>query len=83
VRHSKLDTLKLYFEKFKQKFKKKDNRSKIIINNIDKNNFIKKRSAINIKIDFEYYLKFFKKNYIPYYFIISIILVISIVFIIF
>lgn len=84
MRHTRLETFKLYFEKFIQKFKKKkDSKYKLIINNIDRNNFVKKRKSINININFEYYLKFFKKNYIPYYFIISIIIILVIIFVLF
>lgn len=84
MRHTRLETFKLYFEKFIQKFKnKKDSKYKLIINNIDRNNFVKKRKSINININFEYYLKFFKKNYIPYYFIISIIIILVIIVVLF
>jgi len=84
VRHTRLETFKLYFEKFTQKFKKKkENNSRLIINNIDRKTYIKKRKSININIDFEYYLKFFKKNYIPYYFIISLIIIIAILLLLF
>lgn len=84
MRHTRLETFKLYFEKFIQKFKKKkDSKYKLIINNIDRNNFVKKRKSIHINIDFEYYLKFFKKNYIPYYFIISIIIILVIIVVLF
>lgn len=84
MRHTRLETFKLYFEKFIQRFKKKkENNSRLIINNIDRKTYIKKRKSINININFEYYLKFFKKNYIPYYFIISIIIILVIIFVLF
>ncbi|MDD3793762.1 MAG: hypothetical protein PHI37_03035 [Candidatus Gracilibacteria bacterium] len=84
MRHTRLETFKLYFEKFTQRFKKKkENNSRLIINNIDRKTYTKKRKNINININFENYLKFFKKNYIPYYFIISIIIITSIIIILF
>lgn len=84
MRHTRLETFKLYFEKFIQRFKKKkENNSRLIINNIDRKTYIKKRKSIHINIDFEYYLKFFKKNYIPYYFIISIIIILVIIVVLF
>lgn len=84
MRHSKIDIIKAYFSKLKSKLiKEKNNNSRLLLSKIENKNSLKKRKAINIRINFEYYLKFFKKNYIPYYFIICIIFLIILLFLIF
>ncbi len=84
MRHSKIEKIKLYFQKIREKIlNKKQKKSKIIISNIENKSFPKKRKSINVRFNFEYYFKFFKKNYIPYYFIISMFFIITLLFLIF
>lgn len=77
------DKIKDFFNSFLNKFKKKKpDYSKLIFNKSENKSFFKKRKAINIRLSFLDYLKFFKKNYIPYYLITWIIfIVISLFFI--
>lgn len=84
MRHSKIENIKLYFKKIREKISnRKQKKSKIIINTLDNKFFLKKRKSLNIRVNFEYYLKFFKKNYIPYYLIISVFFITSLLFLIF
>lgn len=77
------DKIKDFFLSFKDKFKKKKpSYSKLIFNKNENKSFFKKRKAINIRLSFLDYLKFFKKNYIPYYLIAWVIFIaISIFFV--
>lgn len=83
MRQLNKDKIKDFFTSFKNKFKKKKpNYSKLIFNKSENKSFFKKRKAINIRLSFIDYLKFFKKNYIPYYLIAWVIfIVISIFFV--
>lgn len=70
--------LKLFTQFIKNKFsKKKKTNSKIILNKIENWTFTKKRNNFNIRVDYLEYFKFFQKNYIPYYLIwwLSIIII--------
>lgn len=62
--------LKLFTQFIKNKLnKKKKNNSKIILNKIENWTFTKKRNNLNVRLNYLEYFIFFKKNYIPYYLI--------------
>ena len=56
--------------------------SKKVLFKMPKKSFFKKRSTVKIKFDFKKPLRFFKRNYIPYYLITWLILIASIIFIV-
>lgn len=78
MRQAKESKLKLFTQFIKNKFsRKKKTNSKIILNKIENWAFTKKRSNFNIRVNYLEYFRFFQKNYIPYYLIwwISIIII--------
>ncbi|MDD2907961.1 MAG: hypothetical protein PHH98_04940 [Candidatus Gracilibacteria bacterium] len=84
MRQAPLSKLNLFLEYIKNKFKKnKTKRTSVILNTIDTGTFVKKRNALNIRFNFLEYINFFKKNYIPYYFITIITIIVIIIFLIF
>lgn len=66
---------------FFNKNKKQKTRSRLILNKIEKDYFPKKRKIINIKVVKLNFLKFFKKTYIPYFLIVSLIWLVFWIFI--
>lgn len=74
-----MEKLKIFFKKI---FKRKERKNKVLFKMPKKKGFLNKRKNFDIKINLWNKLKFFKKNYIPYYLIFWLILSISIVFII-
>lgn len=81
--------MKKYLEKFKKiintKIKKKS-KNRLFINQIEKrirnkNNFFSKRKNLNINLSFLKLNNFFKKNYIPYLFISTIVIISILIFI--
>ena len=77
--------LKKHFNKFFSKKNKEKRKSKIVLNKLEQQSFIKckKRKNINIRFGTLKITKVLKKNYIPYFLIISLIWVFFILFLIF
>lgn len=76
-----LEIIKDYIKSILDKKNKKKSKSKIILNKFDNKEKKKKRKIINIRISKIKLWWFFKKNYIPYFLISSIILMLILIFI--
>jgi hypothetical protein len=78
VKKIKLDNFKFikkHFNKFFNKKNKEKRKSRIVLNKLEQQSFLKSKKRKNISIRFETLkiTKVLKKNYIPYFLIISLI----------
>ncbi|MDD3144864.1 MAG: hypothetical protein PHV23_02015 [Candidatus Gracilibacteria bacterium] len=83
MRQAPASKLKLFTQFIKNKFsKKKKTNSKIILNKIENGTFTKKRNNFNVRVDYLEYFRFFQKNYIPYYLIGGLSIIIITIFLV-
>jgi len=86
VKKFKLDKLTLIVKHFNKFFKKKNKekiKSRLVLNKVEQQSFIKKRKNLNIRFETLQITKVLKRNYIPYFLITSLIWLAIILFLIF